>query len=154
VIDVVKYFFSCVWSGIQGNHDIYCGSWHPWTKHWQKGAKVGHQGIKHVPSHFRRSSGKKSHSFLCYSLSFHLKKVPKSNILGEFGKGYRYAAGMLNEGRIGIGAQMVGLAQGCFDATIPYTIDRKQFGQSIYDFQVTAAIIKTKLQINARILKY
>jgi len=63
-------------------------------------------------------------------------QVPKSNILGEYGKGYRYAAGMLNEGRIGIGAQMVGLAQGCFDATIPYTIERKQFNQSIFDFQV------------------
>jgi short-chain 2-methylacyl-CoA dehydrogenase len=68
--------------------------------------------------------------------------VPKSNILGEYGKGYRYAAGMLNEGRIGIGAQMVGLAQGCFDATIPYTIDRKQFKQSIFDFQVWSFIFQ------------
>jgi short-chain 2-methylacyl-CoA dehydrogenase len=70
------------------------------------------------------------------------KQVPKSNILGEYGKGYRYAAGMLNEGRIGIGAQMVGLAQGCFDATIPYTIDRKQFKQSIFDFQVWCFIFQ------------
>jgi short/branched chain acyl-CoA dehydrogenase len=63
-------------------------------------------------------------------------QVPESNILGEFGKGYRYAAGMLNEGRIGIAAQMVGLAQGCFDATIPYCLERKQFKQPIFDFQV------------------
>ena len=62
-------------------------------------------------------------------------KVPGENILGEFGKGYQYAAGFLNEGRIGIGAQMVGLAQGCFDATIPYLLERKQFGQDIYSFQ-------------------
>ena len=62
-------------------------------------------------------------------------RVPGENILGEFGKGYQYAAGFLNEGRIGIGAQMVGLAQGCFDATIPYLLERKQFGQDIYSFQ-------------------
>lgn len=62
-------------------------------------------------------------------------RVPEENILGEFGKGYQYAAGFLNEGRIGIGAQMVGLAQGCFDATIPYLLDRKQFGEDIFSFQ-------------------
>jgi short/branched chain acyl-CoA dehydrogenase len=43
---------------------------------------------------------------------------------------------MLNEGRIGIGAQMLGLAQGCFNATIPYTQQRQQFGKRIFDFQV------------------
>lgn len=63
-------------------------------------------------------------------------QVPAANILGEFGHGYKYAIGMLNEGRIGIGAQMVGLAQGCFDATLPYTLERKQFGQKIFNFQV------------------
>ena len=63
-------------------------------------------------------------------------QVPEKNILGQFGHGYKYAAGFLNEGRIGIGAQMVGLAQGCFDATIPYTLERKQFGQSVFSFQV------------------
>lgn len=56
--------------------------------------------------------------------------------MGEYGQGYKYAAGFLNEGRIAIGSQMLGVAQGCFDATIPYTLDRKQFRQSIYDFQV------------------
>lgn len=49
---------------------------------------------------------------------------------------YKYAAGFLNEGRIGIAAQMVGICQGCMDATIPYTLERKQFGKSIYTFQV------------------
>lgn len=61
--------------------------------------------------------------------------VPEENILGELGKGYQYAAGFLNEGRIGIAAQMVGLAQGCFDATIPYLLERKQFGKEIFSFQ-------------------
>ncbi|KAK3599407.1 hypothetical protein CHS0354_036424 [Potamilus streckersoni] len=62
-------------------------------------------------------------------------KVPESDILGEIGKGYKYAIEMLNEGRIGIGAQMLGLAEGCFEATIPYTKERKQFGKRIFDFQ-------------------
>ncbi|KAL3864968.1 hypothetical protein ACJMK2_006609 [Sinanodonta woodiana] len=58
-------------------------------------------------------------------------KVPESSILGEIGKGYKYAIEMLNEGRIGIGAQ----AKGCFEATVPYTKERKQFGKRIFDFQ-------------------
>lgn len=83
-------------------------------------------------------------------------RVPESNILGEFGKGYRYAAGMLNEGRIGIAAQMIGLAQGCFDATIPYTLERKQFKQPIYDFQGMQhqiAIVHTQIEC-ARLMMY
>lgn len=67
--------------------------------------------------------------------------MPKNNILGEFGKGYIYAASFLNEGRIGIGAQMVGLAQGCLDATIKYTLERKQFGQEIFAFQVMIILL-------------
>ena len=55
--------------------------------------------------------------------------------MGEIGHGYKYAIGILNEGRIGIGAQMVGLAQGCFDQTMPYLFERKQFGECIGDFQ-------------------
>lgn len=62
-------------------------------------------------------------------------RVPKENVLGEIGKGYKYAIEILNEGRIGIGAQMVGLAQGAFDATMPYLKERKQFGTAIGDFQ-------------------
>lgn len=62
-------------------------------------------------------------------------RIPENNLLGEFGCGYKYAAGFLNESRIGIGAQMVGVAQGCLDATIPYTLERKQFGKEIFSFQ-------------------
>jgi len=61
--------------------------------------------------------------------------VPRANVLGDVGKGYKVAIETLNEGRIGIGAQMVGLAQGALDATIQYTKERKQFGKAIADFQ-------------------
>ena len=62
-------------------------------------------------------------------------RVPKANVLGEIGKGYKVAIETLNEGRIGIGAQMIGLSQGALDHTIKYTKERKQFGKSISDFQ-------------------
>jgi len=62
-------------------------------------------------------------------------KIPAKNLLGKEGSGYKYAISMLNEGRIGIGAQMLGICQGTFDKTIPYTKQRKQFGQRIFDFQ-------------------
>ena len=62
-------------------------------------------------------------------------KVPARNILGDIGKGYKVAIETLNEGRIGIGAQMVGLAQGALDHTIAYIKERKQFGQAIAEFQ-------------------
>jgi len=62
-------------------------------------------------------------------------RVPKANILGEVGKGYKTAIETLNEGRIGIGAQMIGLAAGALDHTISYTKERKQFGKAIADFQ-------------------
>ena len=68
-------------------------------------------------------------------IHFENVRVPEDNILGEFGKGYKYAAGFLNEGRVGIGAQMIGIAQGALDATIPYTLERKQFGKQIFEFQ-------------------
>ena len=61
--------------------------------------------------------------------------VPRANVLGEVGKGYKVAIETLNEGRIGIGAQMVGLAQGALDASIGYTKERKQFGKAIAEFQ-------------------
>jgi len=61
--------------------------------------------------------------------------VPRANVLGEVGKGYKVAIETLNEGRIGIGAQMVGLAQGAVDATLRYVKERKQFGKPIADFQ-------------------
>ena len=62
-------------------------------------------------------------------------RVPRANVLGETGKGYKVAIETLNEGRIGIGAQMIGLAQGALDHTIKYTRERKQFGKAIADFQ-------------------
>ena len=62
-------------------------------------------------------------------------KVPKENVLGEVGKGYKIAIETLNEGRIGIGAQMVGLSQGAFDYGLQYSQERKQFGKAIADFQ-------------------
>ena len=61
--------------------------------------------------------------------------VPRANVLGEVGKGYRTAIETLNEGRIAIGAQMIGLAQGALDHTIKYTSERKQFGKPIAEFQ-------------------
>jgi alkylation response protein AidB-like acyl-CoA dehydrogenase len=61
--------------------------------------------------------------------------VPRSHVLGEVGKGYKTAIETLNEGRIGIGAQMLGLAQGALDHTVPYTHERRQFGQAIAGFQ-------------------
>jgi alkylation response protein AidB-like acyl-CoA dehydrogenase len=61
--------------------------------------------------------------------------VPTSQILGAVGKGYKVAIETLNEGRIGIGAQMLGLAQGALDHTIAYVKERKQFGKPIADFQ-------------------
>ena len=61
--------------------------------------------------------------------------VGRDNVLGDVGKGYKVAIETLNEGRIGIGAQMVGLAQGALDHTIRYTKERRQFGQAIAEFQ-------------------
>ncbi|KAL2748699.1 hypothetical protein V1477_003342 [Vespula maculifrons] len=89
-------------------------------------------------------------------IHFENVRVPESNILGKFGHGYKYAAGFLNEGRIGIGAQMIGIAQGCLDATIPYTLERQQFGKDIFSFQSMQhqiAQITTDLE-SARLLVY
>ncbi|KAF5295987.1 hypothetical protein FQA39_LY12759 [Lamprigera yunnana] len=83
-------------------------------------------------------------------------RVPESSILGELGQGYKIAAGFLNEGRIGIAAQMIGLAQGCFDATIPYTLERNQFKKPVYAFQgMQHQIAHVATQIEAaRLLTY
>src|SRR5437660_8764127 len=62
-------------------------------------------------------------------------RVPKENVLGEPGKGYKIAIETLNEGRIGIGAQMVGLARGAWEHALRYSQERKQFGKTISDFQ-------------------
>jgi alkylation response protein AidB-like acyl-CoA dehydrogenase len=62
-------------------------------------------------------------------------RVPRASLLGEPGKGYKVAIETLNEGRIGIGAQMLGLARGALDAAIGYVKERKQFGKPIGEFQ-------------------
>jgi len=62
-------------------------------------------------------------------------RVPRNNVLGEVGKGYKIAIETLNEGRIGIGAQMVGLARGAWECAMKYSQERKQFGKSIAEFQ-------------------
>jgi alkylation response protein AidB-like acyl-CoA dehydrogenase len=62
-------------------------------------------------------------------------RVPSANVLGEVGQGYKVAIQTLNEGRIGIGAQMVGLAQGALDHAVAYTKERRQFGKAIAEFQ-------------------
>lgn len=83
-------------------------------------------------------------------------RVPKENILGEVGKGYKVAIETLNEGRIGIGAQMIGIAQGALDAALAYTQERKQFGKAISDFQgvqFQLARMATEVEM-ARLLVY
>ena len=62
-------------------------------------------------------------------------EVPKENVIGEVGKGYKIAIETLNEGRIGIGAQMLGISQGAYDATVAYIKSREQFGKAIGQFQ-------------------
>ena len=58
-------------------------------------------------------------------------RVPKENVLGEVGKGYKIAIETLNEGRIGIGAQMLGVARGAWEFAVKYAQERKQFGKAI-----------------------
>jgi alkylation response protein AidB-like acyl-CoA dehydrogenase len=83
-------------------------------------------------------------------------RVPKANVLGDVGKGYKVAIETLNEGRIGIGAQMIGLAQGALDHTIAYVRERKQFGKAIGEFQaVQHQIARAATDIEAaRLLVY
>ena len=83
-------------------------------------------------------------------------RVPKANVLGEVGKGYKVAIETLNEGRIGIGAQMIGLAQGALDHTIKYVGERRQFGKAIGEFQaVQHQIARAATEIEAaRLLVY
>jgi alkylation response protein AidB-like acyl-CoA dehydrogenase len=62
-------------------------------------------------------------------------EVPEENVLGEIGRGYKIAILALNEGRIGIGAQMLGLAEGALEHTLAYVEERKQFGKPVAEFQ-------------------
>lgn len=68
-------------------------------------------------------------------LLFENCEVPKNQVIGEVGKGYKIAIETLNEGRIGIGAQMVGIAQGAYEATLKYIQGREQFGKPLSSFQ-------------------
>ncbi|KAG8749242.1 hypothetical protein FRC14_001581, partial [Serendipita sp. 396] len=84
------------------------------------------------------------------TLSFDDLRIPEENIIGGLGKGYKVAIEILNEGRIGIAAQMLGLAQGAFDKAVPYTYERKQFGQPVGTFQGMAhQIAEAAIQIEA-----
>jgi butyryl-CoA dehydrogenase/short/branched chain acyl-CoA dehydrogenase len=82
--------------------------------------------------------------------------VPKANVLGEVGKGYKIAIETLNEGRIGIGAQMVGLSQGSWEYGAAYAKERKAFGKPISEFQgVQFQLAETATQIEAaRLMVY
>ena len=77
-------------------------------------------------------------------------RVPTANVLGEVGKGYKVAIETLNEGRIGIGAQMIGLAQGALDHAVHYTKERKQFGKAIAEFQARAVPAGARWRPNSR----
>ncbi|MBA2356135.1 MAG: acyl-CoA dehydrogenase [Acidobacteria bacterium] len=83
-------------------------------------------------------------------------RVPATAVLGQVGKGYKTAIETLNEGRIGIGAQMVGLAQGALDHAVRYTRQRKQFGKAIADFQgVQFQLARAAVDVEAaRLLVY
>ena len=83
-------------------------------------------------------------------------RVPRANVLGDIGKGYKVAIETLNEGRIGIGAQMIGLAQGALDHAVQYTKERRQFGKAIADFQaVQFQIARAATELEAaRLLVY
>jgi alkylation response protein AidB-like acyl-CoA dehydrogenase len=83
-------------------------------------------------------------------------EVPSENVLGEVGKGYKIAILALNEGRIGIGAQMLGLAQGAFDHALSHVRERKQFGKAILDFQgVQFQLARLAMEIEAaRLMVY
>jgi alkylation response protein AidB-like acyl-CoA dehydrogenase len=83
-------------------------------------------------------------------------RVPKENVLGEVGKGYKVSIETLNEGRIGIGAQMLGIARGALEAALSYTGERQQFGKPINQFQgvqFQLAEMATQLEA-ARLLVY
>jgi alkylation response protein AidB-like acyl-CoA dehydrogenase len=83
-------------------------------------------------------------------------KVPKENVLGEVGRGYKVSIETLNEGRIGIGAQMIGLARGALEHALSYTAERSQFGKTINHFQaVQFQLAEMATQIEAaRLMVY
>ena len=89
-------------------------------------------------------------------LIFENCEVPEENVLGEIGKGYKIAIETLNEGRIGIGAQMVGIAQGAYEAALNYVKSREQFGKAIGQFQgVQFQLAQMRIELEAsRLMVY
>ena len=89
-------------------------------------------------------------------LLFEECRVPRANVLGEVGKGYKVAIETLNEGRIGIGAQMLGIAQAALDHAVRYTKERKQFGKAVSEFQgVQFELARAAVEVEAaRLLVY
>src|ERR1039458_9405991 len=83
-------------------------------------------------------------------------RVPRENVMGEVGKGYKIAIETLNEGRIAIGAQMIGLARGALEHAVAYAKERKQFGKAIGEFQgVQFELAKMAIEVEAaRLLVY
>jgi butyryl-CoA dehydrogenase/short/branched chain acyl-CoA dehydrogenase len=84
------------------------------------------------------------------------RRIPADRVIGEVGKGYKIAIETLNEGRIGIGAQMIGLARGALDAARRYAMEREQFGKKLGEFQgmqFQIAEAATRLEA-ARLLVY
>ncbi len=83
-------------------------------------------------------------------------EVPSENVLGDVGRGYKIAILALNEGRIGIGAQMLGLAQGAFDHALAHVRERKQFGKAVLEFQgVQFQLARMAMEIEAtRLMVY
>lgn len=81
------------------------------------------------------------HGSATYELVFNNVKVPKENLLGEEGKGFKIAMNTLDGGRIGIAAQALGIAQGALDRTVKYVKERSQFGRSIAKFQNTQFVL-------------
>jgi alkylation response protein AidB-like acyl-CoA dehydrogenase len=103
--------------GLQGHHRLPRRARLPRLLRGQEGGQARHPRLQHLRARPRGLF------------------VPEANVLGEVGKGYKIAIETLNEGRIGIGAQMLGLAQGAFDYAMRYMAERKQFGSAIADFQ-------------------
>ncbi|MFR7985395.1 MAG: acyl-CoA dehydrogenase [Clostridia bacterium] len=107
------------------------------------------------------SRGKKENKMgirgsIAAELVFEDCKIPKENLLGQEGKGFKTAMSSLDVGRLGIAAQALGIAQGAFDQTVEYMKQRKQFGRSLNKFQALAfemAEMKTKID-GARFLLY
>ncbi len=107
------------------------------------------------------SRGKKENKMgirasIAAELVFEDCRIPKENLLGDLGKGFKVAMSSLDVGRLGIAAQALGIAQGAFDQTVEYMKQRKQFGRSLNKFQALAfemANMKTELDA-ARFVLY